>query len=259
VNVGRGTFFAYNADALQDFTDKPLLPASSTVEPTLQDANSAASSDGGAIASIQGDGSCPQLLDYHSGIDAVSAVLMANTVYGEYLTAGSLGADTDWVLTFPTKAFYVDKRLYPGNPTAPFEHPFADGISNVSVSGTVYGREGNGTTFASGTSPALEYEVNVLPVRTRPQESSGVFGSGDPYGMGIAPAGDAGHITLDLAGNAHVLEGGRTTDGKTVALSGLPVTGFMAYNIVNANAQQNVLANYGGTFALRATESCAGH
>jgi hypothetical protein len=33
----------------------------------------------------------------------------------------------------------------------------------------------------------------------------------------------------------------------------------MAYNIVNANAQQNVLANYGGTFALRATESCAGH
>jgi hypothetical protein len=118
VNVGRGTFFAYNADALQDFTDKPLLPASSTVEPTLRDANSAASSDGGAIASIEGDGSCPQSLDYHSGIDAVSAVLMANTVYGEYLTAGSLGADTDWVLTFPTKAFYVDKRVYPGNPRA---------------------------------------------------------------------------------------------------------------------------------------------
>jgi hypothetical protein len=258
VNVGQGTFFAYNADAIQDFTDKPLLPASSTVEPTLQDANSAASADGGAIARIEGDGSCPQSLDYHSGIDAVSAVLMADTLYGEYLTADSLGANTDWILTFPTKAFYVDKRLYPGNSAAPFEHPFADGVSNVSVSGVAYDREGNGTPFTSGTGPGLQYEVNVLPVRTGKYEPSGVFGS-ETYGMSVAPTGEAGHIALDFSGNAHVLEGGRTPDGKTVTLSGLPVTGFMAYNIVNANAQHGVLANYGGTFALRGTESCAGH
>jgi hypothetical protein len=30
----------------------------------------------------------------------------------------------------------------------------------------------------------------------------------------------------------------------------------MAYNIVNENAQQGVLANYGGTFPLRAESAC---
>jgi hypothetical protein len=39
-------------------------------------------------------------------------------------------------------------------------------------------------------------------------------------------------------------------------LHGLPVTGFMAYNIVNANAAPGKLANYGGTFAHRANVSC---
>ena len=34
---------------------------------------------------------------------------------------------------------------------------------------------------------------------------------------------------------------------------GLPAIGFMAYNIVNAQAQPGLLANYGGTFSQRAT------
>jgi hypothetical protein len=257
VNVGQGTFFAYNADALQDFTDKALLPATSPIGPTLGDANSAASAEGGALADVGGDGSCPRSLDFHSGIDAVSAVLMADTVYGEYITAVSLGASTDWVVTFPTKSFYVDKALRPANPTAPFEHPFADGKSSVSVSGVAYDREGNEKTFASTGGAGLQYEVNVVPVSNE-EEPSGVLGA-ETSGLRVVPAGDAGHIALDLAGDAHMLQGGRDADGKAVALSGLPVAGFMAYNIVNANAQHGILANYGGIFPLRATESCSGH
>ena len=229
----------------------------SPIGPTLGDANSAASAEGGALADVGGDGSCPRSLDFHSGIDAVSAVLMADTVYGEYITAVSLGASTDWVVTFPTKSFYVDKALRPANPTAPFEHPFADGKSSVSVSGVAYDREGNEKTFASTGGAGLQYEVNVVPVSNE-EEPSGVLGA-ETSGLRVVPAGDAGHIALDLAGDAHMLQGGRDADGKAVALSGLPVAGFMAYNIVNANAQHGILANYGGIFPLRATESCSGH
>ena len=44
--------------------------------------------------------------------------------------------------------------------------------------------------------------------------------------------------------------------GDTVTLMGLPVTGFMAYNVINTNAQPGLLANYSGLFAHRASASC---
>ena len=41
-------------------------------------------------------------------IDAVSAVLMADRIYNEYQISTALAAASDWVVTMPTKAFYVD-------------------------------------------------------------------------------------------------------------------------------------------------------
>ena len=42
------------------------------------------------------------------------------------------------------------------------------------------------------------------------------------------------------------------------AISGVPASGFMAYNIIDAHAQPGRLANYGGAFAHRATFACEG-
>jgi hypothetical protein len=39
-------------------------------------------------------------------------------------------------------------------------------------------------------------------------------------------------------------------------LHGLPVAGFMVYNIINANAAPGKLANYGGSYVHRSTVSC---
>jgi hypothetical protein len=39
-------------------------------------------------------------------------------------------------------------------------------------------------------------------------------------------------------------------------LTGLPAIGFMTYNIINAQAQPGVLANYGGLFPHRSSISC---
>src|SRR4029079_13239272 len=113
VNVGAGTYFSYNADALRDFTHRQLFSATSPLGPMLADANSAESKLGGAVAYVAGSAGRPLALDYAAGVDAVSAVLMANTIYAEYFVAAGLGANTDWIVTFPTKNFYVDKTLYP--------------------------------------------------------------------------------------------------------------------------------------------------
>ena len=61
---------------------------------------------------------------------------------------------------------------------------------------------------------------------------------------------------LDLASG----DGGHSMRpaGNGVVMHGLPTTGFEAYNIINANAQPGLLANYGGLFRHRASRSCTG-
>ena len=75
----------------------------------------------------------------------------------------------------------------------------------------------------------------------------------------VAGYGNQGWARLDLAtgDGGHQLDAGAAAGGDVV-LNGLPVTGFMAYNIVNANVTAGVLANYGGIFRHRAHRSCTG-
>jgi len=276
VNVGQGTFFAYNAEALQGFTDIPLMSAPGDLAPSFGDANNADAVAGVATAHVFNESGRQISLDYAAGADAVSAIFMADTVYNEYLTAATLGANTDWVVTMPTKEFYVDKVLYPANPTTPFVEAFhAPGQSATSVATTIADRE-EGTIqqpCQPGWEPppceppiSLLYEVNVLPFNTGQALTpwpigapSGVLGSKlTPFA--IDAYGDDGNAILDVAGGdgIHQLPGGTDADGQAMTLNGLPVTGFMVYNIINAHAQPGLLANYGGTFAHRTTMSCVG-
>ena len=75
----------------------------------------------------------------------------------------------------------------------------------------------------------------------------------------------SGHISLRSAieaanakggNNKIILPGGTLSTGQNVSISGLPVVGFMVYNVVNANAQPGVLGNYGGVFAHRGALTC---
>ncbi len=80
--------------------------------------------------------------------------------------------------------------------------------------------------------------------------SSPVFGSA--LGGLLPPTlGDSGHAVLQLSiGEERVLAGGMdVANGEEVRLRGLPVTGFMAYNVLNANAAPGVLANYSAAFS----------
>jgi hypothetical protein len=270
VNVGEGTYFAYNADAIAGFTSISLWGNSGTF-PSLDMANSAEAVNGVARAYLSDNEGRPLTLDYTFGIDAVSAIFTSDALYNEYLVDSSLGSNTDWVVTFPTKAFYVDDLYGPQVPFPPFVEAFTDGQSNVQLDATVYDREEGFFLLVDdfpepiAVPPALlPYEVNVISFLDIPAPAggtpSGVFGS-TLTNVNIPPYGSSGAVTLDLAsGDAggHVLPGGIDLLGVAVTLTGLPVTGFMSYNIINTQAQPGMLANYGGSFHHRATMSCIG-
>jgi hypothetical protein len=269
VNVGEGTYFAYNADAIAGFTDIPLWGNSGTF-PSLQYANSTEAIDSEARAYVFDNQGRPLTLDYTFGIDAVSAVFMSDAIYNEYLVDASLGANTDWVVTFPTKRFYTDEIYGSGIPSPPFDEAFVDGVAPVKVAGTIYDREEGGTPlFDCDICPPptqqaeVMYAVNVLSFLTlaapAPGTPSGVFGSVLTK-FNVTPYGSSGAVTLDLLATSvnHQLPGGIDAQGNEVILLGLPATGFMSYNIINTQAQPGMLANYGGSFHHRATMSCVG-
>lgn len=261
VDVATGTFFGYNADALQGIADHVMFQADNPYPgPELDDVThneGAAGTVRAYVATKEGRGIS---LDYSSGIDAVSAVFMADAIYNDYIVSDSLGAETDWIVTFPTRQFYVD-NLYVDVARKPFENAVESGESQVVVGGRVFDREQLDVAFdgdCSGNCPPaiLRYQVNAIG-----------FGglSGDAgsrvLGSNLVPtlmplAGESGHalLWLDNPEKSRVLAGGiDVQSGHEVRLHGLPVTGFMVYNIVNANASPGVLANYSGAFPHRKT------
>jgi len=256
INVGVGTLFAYNADALADFTRTMLFHAFTHVPPSLEDANTG-SLFLGVNSQIVDESGRPLFLAFNDAITAVSSVFMADAIYNDYLVDASLGAASDWVITFPTKHYLTGN----GDP--------------IYVDVTVSDREAATTNLrCSDCYPTqwLSYEVNVAGVRDaahfNASQRSDVFGS-TLNTLFLPPSANAGSIKISFyfplgtySGGppdygAHILQVS-DADGAPVNLHGVPVTGFMAYTIINAQAQPGQLANYGGTFRHRATVSCSG-
>ena len=257
VNVGEGTFFGYTADALADFSDVPLLGMSGlSPHQMLAIANSEDSVIGGAIAYVLDASGSPRALEFEAGRDAVSAVFMAESLFNEYLVASALGANTDWVVTLPTRMLHVDTYYNGGDARPPFVRIATAARSDVAVHPRIYDQEegfapcpdcGDGT---DGTPMMLPRQVNVLTFRALGSADAPSEVLGSRFALSVEPWGNAGWMELDLAngdgGPALVADVGGV-------LHGLPATGFMVYNIINANAAPGRLAKYGGAFAHRAS------
>ncbi len=254
IDVGQGTYFPYDATQIADFTDTALFTANTGPhEPTLLQANTeGTATPGGAIANFAITDAFPFQgrvfeAEFERGIDAVSAVLMADQVFNDFLVAPALGAATDWVVSFPTWRFYRD----PIYPTA-----WRD-VVRLEVA--VNGPDGR-TMLPDPSDPTrdditLPYVVNVIGLtRGTGGGVSPVFGS--QLATHLDPGTDSGTLRLDIwghrTGGELVLGGGGFGVYSTAGyVWGIPATGFMAYNIVNAHAAPGRLANYGGTFAHR--------
>ena len=259
INVGEGTYYPYDAIAIADFSDVPLFTASTGPhEPSLAQANSAnAVAPDTAIAYLTVSDASPFLeilheLGFEHGIDAVSALFMVDKVQNDFLTSPALGAATDWVVQYPTLRFYRDP-IYPLFGRSP--------LTRGEVA--VYGPNGRLTSLPVGPDTVrdnveLPYNVNVIGLSQGDGgPESPVFGS--LLSTHLDPGAESGTMRLDIGshrtGEELLLAPASGIESHSKYLWGAPVAGFMAYNIVNANAQPGKLANYGGTFKYR-TWSC---
>jgi hypothetical protein len=122
VNVAGGAMYSYDAKAIDGWAYKrcreeiigvgfectELDPAPNddlhqepgTILPSLD-------SGGNRFASVFVRGQTLDSINLDRGVDAVSFVFMHDQIMNEYTTESAVNAGTEWVITFPTKQFYV--------------------------------------------------------------------------------------------------------------------------------------------------------
>ncbi len=248
INVEDGTAAGYDAVAIDDFTDDTIAAGENheqpgSVEPNFGDGVPAITifDDGGATTFVMDD-----------SFDAVSGLFMHNTISNDFVVDANIRARTDWVITQPTKRFYVNGVI----PENPYTDTW-DGLRACeTVDVTFWDREELFFEIVAGPgfSPAppsvdpdefqLCTEVSIVGFGT----DSAVRSRDDIfYGFnGFLNGVTSGWAEMSLTGDPdHFLD---TDDGNT--FFGLPTVGFavISYRNDDANAVvPGVLAAYSAT------------
>lgn len=283
IDVAAGTMLSYNAEALEEFrrdpTDSPRGTKNSVVlntepgslHPNLSDALTDPVKKL-ASASVMVEDRLIRA-DYPAdtqAIDAVSAVLMADNLNNDYVVDLEIGAQSEWIVTFPTKRFYTDQAVVGNTPIAPFTTLYPNsGDENTScmkVGLTVSSREAESTICLIGHFPPCShdnmcYMTNVVPFSssaTSTNASTLVTSGVNVVALGIS----SGLLDLDFGDNDVPVELGPQRQLRAAlppemySFMGLPAIGFLATNYVNNHVLEGVLANYSGTFPHRTIAKC---
>lgn len=289
VNVPRGTIFAYAATALEDFRSDPddLPPGSvATVvlhapnfdshpnlgdalnDPTANIANADVYTNGTVVHATFPAGA--------RGVDAVSAVLTAGMIDSEYTADPSLGATTTYVFSYPTRRFYTDPAIAGAAAIAPFSALFAGvrantvsetlSYANFDRSGTTLTLDCDPVTCADRLqSPGTSVEVLDLGANASAMLDSHLtiqFAASSDSPVAYSPQGRVQFFpdlsNLDVFWDFNGLRPQRymRPSNEGDFFSGMPIVGFTAFNIINANAQAGVLANYSMAVPFRTAVAC---
>ncbi len=264
VDVAEGTLYAYDATAIDGFSELIQHTAPGDAKPNLGTAVTDSAAD--IATAYVPIGNAMIKADYPAStraVDAVSAVLMADKLFNEYLTDASVGASSEWVVTFPTKQFYVDPAIVGASSSGlpPFEATFGGGVSCATKGVRYFDRDGaNPLEYGCGfpecplsNSQYLCYETELITFNqngVEPGIETSIFGSLLAINV---PAYLSGWFELSLSNNAQQALRA-SIEGN--AFSGLPVAGFLGVNYINANVTPGVLSNYSGTYPHRSTVSC---
>jgi hypothetical protein len=274
VNVGSGVDFGYDPVALAQFADVPLWNAPGDTAPSLLDATE---------RSLVVDANEFQPAAYFTewatgrGVDAVSAVLMHDNLYNEFVLDKGAASHTDWVVTMPTKRYYYsaapsDKEL---KVLGLFQRNFKSVGACDDVNIVRYDREERTVKTPGSFSPpaptvqdSICWEANVITFN-----SSNVFGSKNVANLTTTfengwasmhfPVVESS-AGIPYSAVAHQLGGGITTrvdlfnasvqTGPAATYFGLPVIGFAAWTFSNGNLG-GVLSNYGGNYIHKYTRA----
>lgn len=270
INVNEGTDFSYDAVALDGWSSVPQWTEPGLASPTIANVTPKVS----VVIDNTSAGGRAIRTTWTAGRDAVSAIMMRSHVYNEYTVEPNIKAATDWVVTMPTKRFYVSPG--PGSAAPPFQSNFSSTGSCDAISLTYYDREEQSPGAIIDFSPttlesrSLCWEVNVLTFTGNGGTAtvSNVLKSTNVANVALDNTWINGWADLsfpyDPATGAHALppnpvgstaifdiNTGILTPAQTVTYFGLPVVGFAVESFANGlipSGGQTVLSNYGGTF-----------
>jgi hypothetical protein len=266
INVNEGTDFSADAVALDNYSDTSLYTGAGFDTPNLTNASPPRSV-------VVANGIVYESLWDNSTADPVSAVLMHDTIMNEYVLDVVTKSGTDWVITMPTKRFYVANGT--GSADKLFQRNFnktAGACDDVSLE--IYDREEQTTSTPLDFSPqpeegstCLPWEANVLTFR-----DSNVFGSQNSVNVDPPVGFEHGWLQLGfqpstVSDPVHTLTNPSTTSaalGQAFGPSGpatyvgLPVIGFAAQSFFNGTLTVEtvfVQSSYGGNFVQKGTRS----
>lgn len=279
IDVPEGAMYSYDARAIEGFTTNQLHFEPGNIQPSLNDGNVRQAF---LFFDEDSDGAPePVTLSFtdtdDQPVDAVSAVFMHDTIMNEYVVSDSINALTEWVVTFPTKNFYVngpDPDPDDEVDEASARQPFTEGFSGAEgaceeVDFDIWDREEAATVPGSrgpivspppppGTGPdafELCFEAQVIRFGALEdgQEETEILGSSNFTNIDVDALGfgfeDAGWAKFFFQQDENEL-----TAGNGLELVGLPVTGFAVQKFANGTLDGgNILANYGGIFDHKAT------
>lgn len=297
VQVADGAYYNYNAEAIAGFSRIVQHGAPDADLPTLRDVNEGASptvqsqvpTESGVLSSIW-----PRSTQ---GIDAISALFVRATVLNEFLVEPTLAASSEWILSAPTKRYYTDPLLSgSAQAIAPFQRSFPLSLGGQDGGATacddlvpsLYDRSGSRLNERSDgislPAPTPCFAVSNAWIRIEPPVAgmpSSLVGSSGANGqvpgiwrevrayLGVAgliqqrfPAGWlslAFHDPAAIGANglpAPLVRPMRPSQDGDI-WNGLPVTGFWALRIENANARPGVQGFYGGLYPHRGTRLCS--
>ena len=284
-----GTSFGYDAIAIADHVANNATGSAMHYEPG--DINPNFTNSAFDTSAIVNNAGAATTVDFTAGgsyaagvaqVQALNATMMAVAVHNDYVTDPGLAATTDWLLTFPTKAFHVNGT----EPIEPFSELWTGQSACEYASMDMIDREestappppsvdqSGGPDFSPkpppGPAPAdptngdltLCYESTIVQFA----EESAVGTSSVAVGVNafLDSSDGWGTISFDPAdlfgGGSDVSLCGRdgdvttTGDQKAICdrkvsadahtLTGLPVVGFAVQKYVNGELGSGTLANY---------------
>ncbi len=283
ISVANGTLHAYAAEAIEGFYGGTAAPGGLHQAPDVGKPDLADGSDGSATvtARVVLDDGNPVLASFDAGrADAVSALLMQDAIYNEFDTEASIGATSEWIVSFPTKSYYTDRT---GPALAPFVEAFPDdGQACERIAPSFWDRETLPTLSPSCLPPGASNPPGSALPPCPPASSftlcgsasstainaagatGPIFGAVAPFRLSLNASGgiaDRGHLRYVFSRSTAPLDSSLPAGSRVLvakdgrSFSGLPVIGFAATNYVNSNAQPGRLANYSAAVRHRGSVS----
>jgi hypothetical protein len=276
VNVLAGTDVTSDPTPLANFTARTLWAPAGSTQPDLSQVNPPTS----VVFNNTATGSQVVTTDWAPStntVDAVSAVLMRDNVYNEFVLDAATKSGTDWVVTFPTKHFYYGlpnptvvavSKLFQRNLTA------VGACDDVLI--TQYNREEATVQSSTSFSPppptqtdSVCWEANVITFN-----NTAVLGSVNQ--SNISTTFSNGWVSINFAttpihqltvsgGNGtntatiNVVSGAITSVNRAAATYiGLPTIGFAVQTFNNGTipgASGLIQSSYGGDFGHKYTRN----